>query len=79
MTTRSRVELLQAVCALLPEPDALLVRLMPDDDPMTYVEAYAAARRARVPMSTELRKAFVACLVAQIEDDHAPREGELTV
>lgn len=79
MTTHSRVDLLHAVCALLPESDAILVRHMPDDDPMTYVEAYAAARRARVHMSTELRKAFVACLVEQIEDDLAPQQGELTV
>ncbi len=69
MSTSPRVDLLNALCALLSEHDAALIRSMPVDDLMTYVEAYAAARRSGVEIPGDLRRAYLANLVDDIEAD----------
>jgi hypothetical protein len=69
MTTPARVDLLHALCALLPEHDARLIHMMPVDDALTYVEAYAAARRSGTRLPSELRRDFVNTLIQYIEDD----------
>ena len=68
-TTPIRVDLLHALCALLPERDASLIRKMPVDDALTYVEAYAAARRSRVHVPSDLRREFVNTLLRSIEGE----------
>lgn len=64
-----RVDLLHELCGLLPEHDATLIGRMPTDDLMTYVEAYAAARRCGVDVPSDLRRAYVASLVDEIESE----------
>jgi hypothetical protein len=69
MTTPARVDLLHALCALLPEHDARLIHTMPVDDALTYVEAYAVARRSGVRLPGDLRRDFVNTLLEYIERD----------
>ena len=69
------VALLHQLCALLPESDAAMIRRMPTDDLMTYVEAYAAARRSGVDLPPDLRREFVQNLVDQIEEEYASERG----
>lgn len=67
MDENERVALLEALCALLPEHDATLLRSMSADDPITYVEAYSAFQHAGVKLSRSLRLKLLAALDAQID------------
>jgi hypothetical protein len=69
MAAPLRVDLLDALCALLPERDADQIRKMPVDQTLTYVEAYAAARRCGVDLPRDLRREFVNALLENIEED----------
>jgi hypothetical protein len=73
MAAPLRVDLLHALCALLPECDADQIRKMPSDQTVTYVEAYAAARRCGVDLPRDLRREFVNALLENIEADFGPQ------
>jgi hypothetical protein len=70
------IELLNELCALLPEPDAETIRRMPTDDLVTYLDAYAAARRAAVELPRDVRRAFADRLIEEIEVELAPEGRE---
>lgn len=69
MTANERIDLLHALCDLLPEPEASVIRAMSPDDPITYVEAYTACTRAGVRIDRVLRRRILMALDAQMDED----------
>lgn len=77
MTAEERYELLQTLCALLPDRDASAILAMSADDPIAYIQAYAACNRAGVRIDRALRRRILAALDAQMDEDERQLRSSL--